>query len=611
MAVLLVMASPARAQVPATVNVSVDATASGTPLERVWPFHGYDEINYTTVPEGKALLGTLAAAHSAPVHVRSHFLLNTGDGTQAMKWGSTNVYTEDEGGNPVYSWTLTDGIMDAITEVGAFPFVEIGFMPEALSTHPAPYRNSSITLLDGGCFYPPTDYTKWADLIREWATHANGRYPNIADSWLWELWNEPDISYWHGTFDEYAKLYDYTESALHEVIPNAVLGGPAVAIVGGGFLTQFLQHCATGTNAVTGKTGTRLDLVTFHAKGGVNIAGDHVEMNLGSQLERHLSGFNAVAKFSQFQQTPIYITEADPEGCAACPVSNYPEDAYRNSPAYGAYEIAMMKHTLELEAQVGIKLGGLLTWAFTFPGTPYFAGYRALATNGINLPVLSAFKLLGSLAGTRLPLSSSGALALNDILTNGVRGQPDVNGMATLDGAAVQVLVWNYHDDIVNVSATPVHLTITAPASFGSTVRVSHLRVDETHGDAYTVWVSQGMPANPSAEQRAALQQAMDPSPLVPDRTVAVAADGTVGVDFDLPRFGVSLVTIQPAAGGIDGGIDGGSGSPDAGTGIAIGGGTCSCRVVGRGGDAALLGVGALAIVMFVRRRRTRSGRRE
>jgi len=111
------------------VNVWVDATAAGTPLERVWPFHGYDELNYTTVPEGKALLAALAAAHTAPLHVRSHFLLNTGDGTAAPKWGSTNVYTEDTSGNPVYSWALTDGIMDTITSVGAFPFVELGFMP--------------------------------------------------------------------------------------------------------------------------------------------------------------------------------------------------------------------------------------------------------------------------------------------------------------------------------------------------------------------------------------------------------------------------------------------------------------------------------------------------
>ena len=610
---VLAMGSPVGAQTPAIVNVSVDATAAGTPLERVWPFHGYDEINYTTTPEGEALLGAIAAAHSAPVHVRSHFLLNTGDGTPGLKWGSTNVYTEDAAGNPVYSWDLTDGIMDTITGVGAFPFVEIGFMPEALSTHPIPYRNSSSTTLDGGCLYPPTDYTKWADLISTWAMHANGRYPNVAASWLWELWNEPDIGYLNGTFADYAELYDYTESALHAVLPDAALGGPAVAGPGGSFLPQFLKHCATGINAVTGNIGTRLDLVTFHAKGGVGIVGDHVEMDLGNQLRLHRAGFNAVAAVPQFSQTPIYVTEADPDGCAACPVSSTPADTYRTSPAYGAYEIAMMKHSLELEAKVGVKLGGLLTWAFTFPGTPYFAGYRTLATNGINLPVMSAFKLLGRLTGNRLPLTSSGARALDDILANGVGGEPDVDGMATLNGSAVQVLVWNYHDQIVAVAAMPVHLAVQVPASFGALVRVSHLRLDESHGDAYTVWVSQGMPASPSAAQIAALQQAMDPSLLVPDRTVAVAADGSVGVDFDLPRFGVSLVTIEPAAEAIDGGTaadgSGSVGGDGGGNRGGNGGSGCGCRVGGRGdggaNSAAALLVLAMVIVVVVRRRRS------
>jgi len=540
------LACSSDARAPATVNITVDATAAGTALERVWPFHGYDEINYTTTPEGSALLGAIAAAHTAPVHVRSHFLFNSGDGTPAMKWGSTNVYSEDAGGNPIYDWTLTDGIMDTLTAAGAFPFVELGFMPEALSTHPAPYRNASTIALNGGCFYPPTDYTKWAELVRAWAAHADGRYPDVASSWLWELWNEPDSAYWHGTFDEYARLYDHTEAALHAVISDAPLGGPAVVAPAGDFLTQFLEHCATGTNAVTGATGTRLDLVTFHAKGGTAVAGDHVQMNLGNQLRLHRAGFDAVAAFPQFRQTPIYITEADPDGCAACSASDVPGGAYRNSTAYGAYEIAMMKHTLELEAQVGVKLGGVLTWAFTFPGTSYFAGYRALATNGINLPVMSAFELLGRLAGTRVPVTSSGARTLDDVLADGVRGQPDVDGMATLDGAAIQVLLWNYHDDLVTAAAAPVRLAITVPASFGSSVRVSHLRVDESHGDAYTFWVAQGMPASPTAEQIAALRAAMDPAPLVADATVAVAAGGLVAIDFDLPRFGVSLVTVTP-----------------------------------------------------------------
>jgi xylan 1,4-beta-xylosidase len=527
--------------------IAVDATAAGTPLERVWAFHGYDEINETTTAEGSALLRAIAAAHTAPVHVRNHFLFNTGDGTPAPKWGSTNVYSEDAAGGPLYDWTLTDGILDTITGAGALPFVELGFMPEALSTHPSPYRNTSTIALNGGCFYPPTDDAKWGNLVRAWAAHASARYPDVAAGWLWELWNEPDSAYWHGTFDEYATLYDHTEAALHAVLPDAPLGGPAVIEAGGDFLRQFLAHCATGTNAVTGATGTRLDLVTFHAKGGVAVAGDHVQMDLGNQLRLHRAGFEAVAVMPQFAQTPIYITEADPDGCAACAADLIPGAAYRNSTAYGAYEVAMMKHTLDLEADVGVRLGGVLTWAFTFPGTPYFAGYRALATNGIDLPVMGAFRLLGRLAGTRLPLTSSGARALDDILANGVRGAPDVDAIAARDGAAIQVLVWNYHDDLVGASATPVHLAIAVPESFGANVRVSHLRVDDAHGDAYAAWVAQGMPASPTPAQIDALQAAMEPSPLVPDATVAVGAGGSVAVDFELPRFAVSLITLVPA----------------------------------------------------------------
>ncbi|HZL17610.1 MAG TPA: beta-xylosidase, partial [Polyangia bacterium] len=517
----------------------------------MWPFHGYDEVNYSTTAEGRALLGTLATIHTAPVHVRTHFLLNTGNGTASLKWGSTNVYTEDASGNPIYSWAITDQIMDAITGAGAFPLTEIAFMPEALSPHPTPYQNSTVYAMDSGSFYPPKDYGKWSALISTWATHLNTRYPNVAASWLWEMWNEPELDYFHGTFADYAKLYDTTETALHGVMSTAQFGGPAVANPTDAFFKQFLDHCATGTNAVTGKTGTRLDLVTFHAKGGVAMVDGHVEMNLGHQLTLHQTGFNAVAGITAFKHLPIYITEADPDGCAACPSSTTPADAYRLSPAYGAYEIAMMKRTLELEASLGVKVGGLITWAFTFPGSPYFTGYRALTTNGLELPVLGAFRLLGSLEGPRLPVTSSGAAALASVVANSVRGAADIDAMATLDGQKIQILVWNYHDDLVTAAAANVTVKIKLPASFGSSVIVNHVRVDDSHGDAYTVWTSQGSPKAPSAAQIQALQAGMLPQALGGPQTVVVT-DGAAMVTFSLPRFGVSLLTLAPRASAID-----------------------------------------------------------
>ena len=559
---ICVSAPAAFAQTATATTITVDATAAGTPLKPIWAYHGYDECNYTTSADGKALLQTLGMIPPAPPHIRTHFLLNTGAGMASPKWGSTNVYTVDATGNPVYDWTLMDGIMDTITGAGALPYVEIGFMPEALSTTPTPYQNSAITSLNGGCFYPPTDYTKWAALITAWATHENARYKAVSSTWQWELWNEPDNAYWHGTPAEYDELYDYTESALHQALPNAPLGGPATASVGS-FLTQFLQHCATGTNAVTGAKGTRLDLVSFHAKGGAGTVGGNVEMNLGHQLTLHSNGFNAVAAVPQFKSTPIVISEADPEGCAACIEA---QPSYRTSTAYGAYEVVMMKRTLELEANIGVNVQGVLAWAFLVENAPLFAAYRVLASNGIDFPVLNAFKLLGGLSGNTIPVTSSGAQPLASILANGVRALPDIDAMATLDGQQVNVLVWNYHDVLATVAASPVTMTIKVPASFGTLATVSHLRVDETHGDAYTTWVAQGSPATPTAAQLAALQQAMVPSLLQPDQTVPVTA-GAVSVSFDLPRFGLSLVTVSAGDTLTGSGSDAGLGRSDASAG--------------------------------------------
>jgi xylan 1,4-beta-xylosidase len=593
--------SVARAEAPAAVTIDVDATAAGASLEPVWAFYGYDEVNYTTAAEGEALLRTLAAAHTAPVHVRTHFLFNTGDGMPALKWGSTNLYTEDPSKGPIYDYTRIDAIMDATTRAGAFPFVELGFMPEALSTRPTPYENSDTYALDGGCFYPPRDYDAWARLVTSWATHVKDRYPGAEASWQWELWNEPDIGYWNGTFEEYARLYDYTEAALHAVFPDASLGGPAVASPERSFLSQFLEHCATGTNAVTGQTGTRLDMVSFHAKGGVSLTGGHVQMDLGNQLRQHRAGFAAVAGSATLAATPIVISEADPDGCAACPIRTAPQNAYRNSPAYGAYEVAMMKRTLDLAAELGVNLRGVLTWAFTFPGSPYFAGYRALATNGIRLPVLNALELLGRLRGDRLPVASSGARPLSDILDGSVRDQPDVDALAARDGDRIRILVWNYHDELVAAEPAPVTVRVSLPPAFGGTepsraVRVTHTRVDDAHGDAYTAWIARGSPEAPSAAELAALQEAMLPVVLDPEQ-VAPVVGGAVSLSFDLPRFGVSLLELAPVAESQQ------DTSPRSTT-------SCSCRSAASSRTPPALLALPLAVALRVRRRFASRARR-
>jgi xylan 1,4-beta-xylosidase len=543
---LLCLAPTSLAPRAAPVAIVVDATRPGDPLRSIWHMYGYDECNVTTAADSIALIRTVVAANAEPVYLRQHFLFNSGDGALALKWGSTNVYTEDPAGNPVYSWTILDAIFDAVTANGARPLFQLGMMPEALTSGPAPYQNTETYKLDGGALYPPKDYDKWAALIRAVAEHTRDRYPGTEKEWLWELWNEPNIPYWKGTLEEYCKLFDVTEHALHGVLPGATFGGPHAASADRWF-RDFLRHCAEGTNNVTGETGTRLDYIAFHAKGGVRLVDGHVQMNLGNQMRLHRRGFGAVADVPLYRNTPIVVGEADPDGCAGCPSSQFPQHDYRNSPAYGAYEVAMMKYSLDLAREQGVNLEALLTWAWMFDQKPAFAGFRTLSTHGIDKPVLNAFKLLGRMRGNEIPLDSDGALGLSAVIADGVRDAPDVNGMAVLDGATVRALVWNYHDDLVAAAPASVRLSIRLPDGAPSKQRLTHLRVDEQHSNAFTLWQKIGSPQNPDIGEREMLQNAMQLETLAPPETIEADA-GVVTLEFDLPRFGLSLIELEPAS---------------------------------------------------------------
>jgi hypothetical protein len=118
------------------VVIQVDAAAQLGSFRPIYSYFSYDEPNYTYMKYGPKLVEELSRLSYAPVYIRAHHLLCTGDGTAGLKWGSTNAYTEDANGRPVYDWTIVDRIFDTYMREHAKPFVEIGFMPEALSGHP-------------------------------------------------------------------------------------------------------------------------------------------------------------------------------------------------------------------------------------------------------------------------------------------------------------------------------------------------------------------------------------------------------------------------------------------------------------------------------------------
>jgi xylan 1,4-beta-xylosidase len=538
-----------RAQTP--VHIDVDLAKSSGSFTPIYSWFGYDESGYTTTKNGQALLAQLHDLSPVPVYVRAHFLLATGDGKPDLKWSSSNVYTEDANGNPIYSWTILDQIFDAYAAAHVRPMVELGFMPKALSTHPDPYH-IGWPLKPGeeeGWSFPPKDYKRWQELNRQVAAHMAARYGrDTVSTWYWEVWNEPDGKYyWKGTEDDYNKLYDYAVAGVREAIPDARVGGPATTGPGpqgsaSAYLRAFLAHCATNKSLATGGL-IPLDFISFHVKGRPNVVDGHVQMGLDHELNNAAVGFGIVREFPRFRGLPIILSEADPEGCAACSARLYPPNAYRNGPLYPSYTAAAMKGLLELADRQQVNLLGMLTWAFEFEGKPYFDGYRTLATNGVDKPVLNFFRMCGLMRGSRVAAVSDGAARLDSILAQGVRQAPDIDALAASSNGEAAVLLWNYHDDDVAAPGARVTVSIKSIPLSVHRLLLQEYRIDDRHSNAYTVWKEMGSPQSPTPEQYAQLQAAGQLQLLTSPRWIT-PADGEIQLEEQLPRMGLSLLRL-------------------------------------------------------------------
>jgi xylan 1,4-beta-xylosidase len=553
-------AAPAQAlaQTEGPVSVRVHVNQPTGPYTPIWNYFGADEPNYLYAPNGKKLLSELAALSPVPVYFRPHNLLTTGNGEGSLKWGSTNVYTEKSDGTPVYDFTITDRVFDALTAAHIRPIVEVGFMPQALSTHPQPYRHSFPKGdIFTGWTYPPKDEAKWSKLVAAYTAHLRDRYGSQTATWLWEVWNEPDIPYWHGTPAEYDRLYDLTAAAIRQELPNAKIGGPEATGVSDHsepFLRQFLEHCAHGINAATGGAGAPLDFISYHPKGSPRFVDDHVVMNVGAQLRAVERGMQVIASYPEWKHTPIILGESDPEGCAACRSS---QNGYRNGPLYGVSVAEATMRTYELARKYNLTVEGAVTWAFEFEDQPAFAGFRELATDGIDKPVLNVFRMFGMLGASRadqtsarsalpgaawLATESTGTLPLADVVEHSVVGAADINAVATRNGEEVDVLLWNYHDADVPAPPAQVHLTVDGLS--GKMVTAAEFRMDAEHSNAYQVWQQIGSPAHPTPVQVEQLQKAGALEQTVVDHAIALDL-GAAGIDLTLPRQAVVLIRLR------------------------------------------------------------------
>ena len=213
-----------------TVKVNVDLSKPQGAYKPIYSWFGYDESNYTTMKYGKQLLRELHDLTPAPVYIRAHHLLTSGNGVPELKWSSSNVFSLDQNGKPVYDFTITDRTFDAYKNAGVRPMVELGFMPKDLASRFRESRSISFTI--------PSQPWEARSTIRPRTTRCGASWcadtPSIwfsatdaseVSTWYFEVWNEPDIIYWHGTPAEYFKLYDYAVAGVRAALPNATWAG--------------------------------------------------------------------------------------------------------------------------------------------------------------------------------------------------------------------------------------------------------------------------------------------------------------------------------------------------------------------------------------------------
>jgi xylan 1,4-beta-xylosidase len=539
------------------IQIRVDAGNPGNDLKHGWRYIGYDECNYTQAPEGRELLRKFGQLEDAPYYVRTHHLFCTGNCHGTYKWGSTNVYREDGQGNPIYDWEVVDDIIDILLENNLKPFFELGFMPMDLISDEL-YQGMNDWEKFGNYkekfwSYPPKDYKKWYDLVYQLVTHCVEKYgENEVLTWYWELWNEPDIFYWRGTFEEFCMLFDYTEAAIHAVLNSARLGGPATTGPQKGsssleFLNKFLKHCAGGKNYYSGETGTRLDYVTFHVKGGAfpfHPEAPKATPSLLSYTEQVKLGLEAIRDYG-FGDLEVVLSEADPDGWAAGGMYDNRNMNFRNTEYYASF-VAASYHMIKMLAKEMRMDVRPLAWAFMFVGERCFEGTRTFSTQGIDKAVFNMFKAYAKMGSKELSFCCTGDKELLSYKEDFVMEEaPLVSGMAATDDRhSIQVMVFSHHDDWDTVADQEVEVTIEN-YSFSGKIRLKHYRIDNRHSNAYTEWMRQGKPKYPVGMQYEEIKAKDTLELLYPEETWAVQ-EGRVHVKFSLPAHAISLIEISP-----------------------------------------------------------------
>jgi xylan 1,4-beta-xylosidase len=267
-------------------------------------------------------------------------------------------------------------------------------------------------------------------------------------------------------------------------------------------------------------------------------------MDMGKQLRQITGGFALVASYPELKKLPLIIGESDPEGCAACGMSTNPENAYRNGTMYSSYTAASFARKYALADSLKINFKGAVSWSFEFENQPWFFGFRDLATNGVDKPVLNVFRMFGKMTGRRVRVTGTHMYPLQTVVSSSVReAHTDIGGLATKDKRTAAVMVWNYHDDDEKLDEA-ARVTVQLQNLTAKNVTLTEYRIDSSHSNSFAVWKQMGSPQTPTPAQISELEKAGQLHTMGQVQKLGVRS-GKSTVQLSLPRQGVSLLKLE------------------------------------------------------------------
>ena len=403
-----------------------------------------------------------------------------------------------------YNFNACGVAYDNVLAAGMKPLVELSFMPEKLA------RVREGEEKRGSFFYrpvivPPEDYDKWADYIKAFVRFLIHRYgAEEVRSWLFEVWNEPDLpgAFWNGTRDEYFRLYETTARAIKEIDPDIKVGGPATS--NSKWVASFVDYCE--------KRQAPVDFVTTHQYagdplGGVESQGDDdqegfdieslmasmgeaVKTLLRTEDKSLLNAFrtimpdktestdivyglfpgNAKKVKLQAKGLPVYYTEWN-----ECAIFSAATNDTRKVAAYD------VRAALETDG----SLDGSSIWCFSdifeelhpYP-QEFHGGFGILTQNGIPKPVYHALKMLSDAGDMRLDLGEEA--------TKG-----EIGYAAFKKGASTQIILFRQKMKNLDLPVERVEVSVELDSE---PVKVCQRRIDENSGNPLKIWKEMGSP---------------------------------------------------------------------------------------------------------------------